>query len=106
MLLDAGARKILAQEILNEVLAQRKAAGQGTEIVRMPDGALGLLYEIGWEEPRLGFIYCNYSPISAVEELLLACEQIIEGTSVSDVGEDGSITKIPLNSLAKTLTNY
>ncbi len=101
MILGAQSRKVLAQEILNEALAQRKVAGEDSGIVQMPDGALGVLHEVGAEEPRLGFIYCNYLPIGAVEELLVACEHIIEGSGVPDVGDDGSVTKISLASLAK-----
>jgi hypothetical protein len=101
MLLDAMARKILAQEILDEALAQRKAAGDDFEIVHMPDGALSVPYEVGRTEPRLGFVYCHYLPIGAVEELLVACEHIIDGSTVTVMDDDGSMTRKSLTSLAE-----
>jgi hypothetical protein len=100
-MLDAVARKVLAQEILDQALEQRKAAGEHTEVVYMPDGAVGVSCEVGKNEPRLGFIYCHYLPLSAVEELLVACEQIIDGTTIPETSEDGSVTHISLTSLEK-----
>src|SRR3712207_8087829 len=57
------------------------------------DLSVGVAYEVGENEPRLGFIYCHYLPIGAVEELLVACEHIIKGTTVSVQNEDGSDRK-------------
>jgi hypothetical protein len=54
MPLDAATRKVLAQEIPNEALAQRKAAGDDFEVVHMPDVVRDVPYEVGAKEPGLG----------------------------------------------------
>lgn len=93
MLFDPAARKSLAQKILGQALAQRRAASGNDELVPVPDGSVGVACEAGAGEPRLGFIYCHYLPASAVEELLVACEQAFYGSTDFDRWEEVSLAQ-------------